>query len=1141
MKRIIHLCLISIFFFCTHSSAQKEKKYNSKVLVGDESELLDNAEFYFSEKNYTRALPLFLIIDEAHPEEHYFKYMAGQCCISIDLERKNAIKYLTDIENTENAYIKRNIFLYLGKAYHINNEYERAIDYFNKQLAVTTSVADQLLIKQYIEQCKNGEKILKDKIVLEVHNIGSEINSSASEYVPLITSDGSVIIFTYRGSRSLGGLMDYKLKADLDGIYYEDIFISNNVGGHWLYPTGIADNINTKGHDASIAFSSDGQTLFIFKSTPKDNGDIFVSKLVGDLWSDPVRLGKNINTEFWEGSCSLSSDEMTLYFSSERPGGIGGKDLWVSQWENGDWGVPKNLGPSINTPYNDDAPFIHPDGVTLFFSSEGHNSMGGYDIMFSKFQKDDTWSTPENIGMPINSAGDERYYVLSADGESGFFSSDREGGFGEQDIYRVTPAIEGDPPPLALLLGTVMMDDKPIGATINVKNITTGVDGRKHNANSLTGKYLLALTPGNDYKIAIEVEGANSNIQYLDIKGLDTYVKVEQNIPFYTEEYKKANNITEEEGTVSLQKTLNEQVTKFKEESNTEYYEANKYNEVLKKYGDETKEGVTFQVELGTYENPDDFDPKKYADLGKISKRIDNDGNVTYSIGSFKTLLDAEIFKYKVINADTNNKKNIVVTTNDNGERKIIQEYKAADYKKNKYSPLYPQTIKSQSLISLNDNKEYNNLVKDKGAVKIDGLSYKLEIGTFADTNEFHKLGLDKYGPINKKVLSNGSTRYTIGEFQTLAEADEFRKKVAEENSNAAKSFVTVFYFEEKQSVKEFFDSNIVAKTATAKVGTKQTKTTTVAKANTKTSNSNSVAKTTPAAKQDYPTLVKDKGSYQTEGLTYKVNVGSFTDTSEFNALGLEKYGKVEKKVAEDGTISYSVGEFKTLAEADAFQKKIAAENPKVSNSLVKASYKDEEHTVPELFNSGIIKKTKPKENNNTPTITASTKNKTEKSKKTTPPLFTPENIIVTAEITAEEKQSLAQDIPCDSSASTDFSFFVGKSLNDPQVYSKLIATAGGLCVDGLKFTVQIGAYRLPQNFKYQNLTVFGNADIRDYPDGVTRFTMKEFDNIKEADVFRQIVMQRGTRDAWITAWYNGKRITLEELIPLNFYGRAIN
>lgn len=183
------------------------------------------------------------------------------------------------------------------------------------------------------------------------------------------------------------------------GIYYEDVFSTHKENGTWVAPSSIGENINTKEHDAAIALSNDGQKLFIFNDNGSNGGDIYISKLDGSNWSDVVRLEGDINTVAWEGSCALSADEKTLYFSSERIGGLGGKDIYASQKNaDGTWGTAKNLGDKINTSLDDDAPFIHPDGKTLIYSSKGLNSMGGYDIFTTEYNpSDSSWTTQKTL------------------------------------------------------------------------------------------------------------------------------------------------------------------------------------------------------------------------------------------------------------------------------------------------------------------------------------------------------------------------------------------------------------------------------------------------------------------------------------------------------------------------------------------------------------------------------------------------------------------------------------------------------------------------------------------------------------------------------------------------------------------------
>ena len=196
------------------------------------------------------------------------------------------------------------------------------------------------------------------------------------------------------------------MSPDSKGTYSEDIYLSYKVGDSWIPPdknkmfyatvfnTKIQEGINSAGHDASIALSVDGQTLFVYKDTEIGSGDIYISERNGLAWTYPTKLNTNINSDHWEGSASLSADKQTLYFSSERPGGMGGKDIYVSvKREDGIWGEAISLGPDINTSEDDDAPFIHADDKTLYYSSRGQQSMGGYDIFISRRNENGEWGS----------------------------------------------------------------------------------------------------------------------------------------------------------------------------------------------------------------------------------------------------------------------------------------------------------------------------------------------------------------------------------------------------------------------------------------------------------------------------------------------------------------------------------------------------------------------------------------------------------------------------------------------------------------------------------------------------------------------------------------------------------------------------
>lgn len=963
MKKII--LLNWLFLLLTLTFAQK--KSTGIKYTKEEKNDLARAEYLFEEKNYTLALPIFLKLSKSHPEDIYVTYKTGICYLYKNDEKEKALDYLQKAYDNEPDF--ENILFFMGKAHAARYQFEEAKDFYLKFINSKPSAEQIDEANKHINWAENGLKLYGKAIDVAIENIGEPINTEFSEYVPVISSDEAVLIYTYRGERSKGGLQNKELKPDPDGVYYEDIFISYKLGDKWLTPESIGDNINTNNHDAAIGLSPDGQMLFIYKSTPKDQGDIYVSYLNGEEWSTPVSLGPNINTNKWEGSCSISSDGRTLYFSSERPGGFGGKDIYKSvKLPNGQWGPAENLGPAINTKYNDDAPFIHPDNISLFFSSEGHSSMGGYDIFVSTFENN-KWTEPVNLGYPLNTISDDIYYVLTADGSKGYYASTRADGYGQQDIYAVTPGLMPRKPILALVIGTISVDNKPVEADIKVSNATTGEEIGTFKSNAATGKYLLTLTPGNKYKIAFEVEGFDDHIEYVDVNSLDAYVQVAKDFHFYTEEFDGEKKIAVAQSNDEIQKQIEKEVEKYKQESSREYLEQVAYNKILKEKGDERVEGVSYFVDLGSIPVNDDKRFNEINSIAPVKKEISFDGKSRITAGPFKTLLEAEIYRLKFTQNDPK-LKDAVVRVDDNGQVKSLKKH---------YPEYYSKALLDEEPIAQ--------------VTKVEKQEEEL-----TDDQEEE----EDVTPQPKKE----TTKPTI------------ETKVVEKKS----------------------DNNILHKTKVEKV--------------------------------------KDFDKREIEGLTFKVEVGSVTDPADFKLQHLEKYGKIESKRYPDGTIKYTMGPFKTLAEAEEFKQMLAEKEPEAKDALVT------------VFVFGARK-------------------------------------------TAEEYKK-----QCDEEMVFKYAKdFIGKDLNDKAVYNDMLQKLGTFNCNDFVFKVQIGAYRFPKNFKYDKVAAkHGPAEIKEYPDGITRFTMKSFKNIAEAEVFRQEMIKMGIKDAWITAEYKGERKLLEELFRNDFY-----
>ena len=432
MKKITFLIIMTLIttigysqvdtpFDKNHITDKKQlKEANKKIKEGDKL-------FAMGKGRYIDALTFYLEANKINPNNADLNYKIGICYLfttdkELGLEHLEKAKQLNPQVNYELSY-------YLGRAYHLNHQFDKAIEYYNefKRRLSPKEFADRgKELDKYIEECENGKELIKKKSKVFIDNLGSNINTIYPDYTPVISADEEILFFTSRRPSTTGGKRD-----PVDNKYYEDIFMATKSGSDWKL-SHPEKPLNSKFHDASIGLSPDGQTLYIYKGD--NGGDIYECVLKGDKWVKPSPLPKIINTKYHESSASLGPDGRTLYFISDRPDGVGGRDIWVAYKNSkGKWSEVRRIR-ELNTPYDEEAVFIHPDGRTLYFSSQGHNSMGGYDIFKSTY-KDGYWSKPENLGFPINTADDDLYFVLSSSGQRAYFSSSRQGTYGDQDIF----------------------------------------------------------------------------------------------------------------------------------------------------------------------------------------------------------------------------------------------------------------------------------------------------------------------------------------------------------------------------------------------------------------------------------------------------------------------------------------------------------------------------------------------------------------------------------------------------------------------------------------------------------------------------------------------------------------------------------
>ncbi len=419
---------------------------------------------------------------------------------------------------------------YLGRAFHLKHDFEKAHGFFeeyknrlNEGQRVKKAEADV-----YITYCLNGLKLMETPVEIEINPMGDEVNSEFPEYNPVISADETFIAFTSRRPDTRGKKLDPR-----DLLYYEDIYVSEKDSlGDWSPAVSIGNRINSENHDACIGLSADGQQMLIYNAS-SNGGDIYISTLDGKDWSNPKDLGKNINSPYWESSASLSTNNNVLFFSSNRKGGMGGTDIYMSKrGEDGAFGPAILLGPQVNTPGDEIAPFIHADGQTLYFSSRGHRSMGGFDIFSVQINMEngEILSDAENIGFPVNTADDDFNFAWSPDNSRAYFSSIRPGGKGDKDIYMLEREVKRSS--LVVWKGSVhdCATKQTVPATITISdNATKAVIG-VYAPNKTTGKYTVILPEGRNYNIAVEAPMYAFYSKNIDIPQLDTYTEIEEEI-----------------------------------------------------------------------------------------------------------------------------------------------------------------------------------------------------------------------------------------------------------------------------------------------------------------------------------------------------------------------------------------------------------------------------------------------------------------------------------------------------------------------------------------------------------------------------------------------------------------------------------
>lgn len=508
-KRFSPLLALLFFVMLTPAYAQ------NVVDKGADEIKLFNASQAFNAGDYLKALNLYKEVQNTNPNDAAIAFHVGECLFYLD-EPEKAQEAFEKAKGL-NAAAHPDINFMLGRCYQRKGKIDEAMAEFTAAKALNMgNPAKSKEIDYYMNQCQTAKTMMANPKPVQVTNAGAAVNSPYDDKRPSITADGKTMIFT---SRRPEGRSD-RVDNEGDQKYYEDIYECgwDSAKMTWAEANLAKGSVNSEGHDAACSIAPDGKQLFMYVNNPEDarGGEIYVSKKSGSgKWGTPKNIGKGINTSYFEDGGVLSPDGNTLYFMSERgqdlpwkgQKGYGRSDIWMSKKVDGKWADPTNLGPTINTEYDEGGIFPSPDGKTLYFCSNGHNSMGGYDIFMTRWENN-AWTTPVNMGYPINSISNERMFLLSKDNKSAYVDSDREGGLGERDIWIIDMsgmmAKKKEGPITSLLTGTVYnQDGKPVDANLSVAENGSAVKEGK----SSSGNYQMELVGDKTYVITVSAAG----------------------------------------------------------------------------------------------------------------------------------------------------------------------------------------------------------------------------------------------------------------------------------------------------------------------------------------------------------------------------------------------------------------------------------------------------------------------------------------------------------------------------------------------------------------------------------------------------------------------------------------------------------
>lgn len=763
IKSVLFLTL----FLCTH------------IGIGQQSKMQIKGEQFLKKEKYTEAIEYFSTVDSlTRAQDPLYNYYYGMAYYYSPDKKELAIpyleKYLSQSDSNQISYYShQHVYYVLGKTYHLTYDFEKAKGYYGVyishiQASISISAEEKATIiastKREIEQCKFGQIAVNNPRNVVIENLGDTINSIYPEYASVVSQDEKILIFTSRRPDTQGGkkipnegFMEdiYRAQMSKGSLYEPRAQNPDSTKGYYFslvtdfeYDNfkNLGSKINSKGHDGSIQLGVKDSLLYFYRDS-----DIWSINMYDTLVEKPSKMGMYVNSEEHEPSLFFSYDGKKLLIVSDRPGGYGGLDIYISENQGGsNWSEPVNLGPNINTEYDEDAPYLDPDGKTLYFSSMGNSSIGEYDIFRSRLS-DTTWSSPVNMGYPINTTSDDIYFTMTSRYNRGYYSSGRLEGKGDMDLYRITFSDERDP--IAELVGFVKKGDKLTAAqSIITMRAIAGEEEISQETDSIVGDYFLLLGHGKKYEMLVETEGFAPYKRVIEIPEQREYFQLYQEV-HHVYLYDSDGNIIGQKITlINAIGGVDSTSTYYDEETLAKF-------ELLK-----NKLGYDFDVNALT-------DVKFYMSMDSLLLLMEEDSIMDFNFSD---------------------STNVAFLVNNDSSKYDLDSY--IDYSGSlKRVDLFPEDSTS------NIDPKSNDFAMATDVKNIKGLFYTVQIGVYK--NQVTPDILLNIQPLNIQKTDNGNLRYTTGVFVDIPNATVRKNEIVDQG--VIDAYVTAYYNGERVSMAE--------------------------------------------------------------------------------------------------------------------------------------------------------------------------------------------------------------------------------------------------------------------------------------------------------------------------------------------------